>query len=145
MSRYTHNPILTILFFLRETICFISNNFIFVFCLLQLAEPYYAFKAAGFEVTIASTAGGAIPIDAGSMKGDAFTADSKKFMLDAEAYAAFSHSVKLDASVHKDAFDCVYMCGGHGCCVDFAGEKATDLVAIASAAYAAGKIVAAGK
>ena len=63
-------------------------------------------------------------------------------MLDAEAYAAFSHSVKLDASVHKDTFDCVYMCGGHGCCVDFAGEKATDLVAIASAAYAAGKIVA---
>ena len=46
----------------------------YLFFLLQLAEPYYAFKAAGFEVTIASTAGGAIPIDAGSMKGDAFTA-----------------------------------------------------------------------
>jgi len=83
MSRSTRNPILTILFFLRETICFISNNFIFVFCLLQLAEPYYAFKAAGFEVTIASTAGGAIPIDAGSMKGDAFTAG--KYLSDAGA------------------------------------------------------------
>jgi len=51
--------------------------------LLQLAEPYYAFKAAGFEVTIASTAGGAIPIDAGSMKGDFFTAG--KYLNDAGA------------------------------------------------------------
>jgi len=31
----------------------------FYMTLIQLAEPYYAFKAAGFEVTIASTAGGA--------------------------------------------------------------------------------------
>ena len=76
-------PFWQFFFFLRETICFISNNFIFVFCLLQLAEPYYAFKAAGFEVTIASTAGGAIPIDAGSMKGDAFTAG--KYLSDAGA------------------------------------------------------------
>ena len=111
--------------------------------LIQLAEPYYAFKAAGFEVTIASTAGGAIPIDAGSMAGDFFTEDSKKFMHDAEAFAAFSHSVKLDAAAHSNQFDCVYLCGGHGCCVDFAGAQATDLVAIVNAAYAAGKTVAA--
>ena len=107
----------------------------------ELAEPYYAFKAAGYDVTIASTAGGACPIDAGSMKGDALTEDSKKFMVDAEAFGAFCHSVKLDAAM--TGFDCVYLCGGHGCCVDFAGEKATALVSVINAHYAAGKVIAA--
>ena len=77
----------------------------------ELAEPYYAFKAAGYDITIASPQGGACPIDAGSMKGDALTADSKKFMHDAEAFGALSHSVKLDAAM--TGFDCVYLCGGH--------------------------------
>ena len=40
----------------------------------EVAEPYYAFKAAGYDITIASPSGGACPIDAGSMKGDALTA-----------------------------------------------------------------------
>ena len=31
----------------------------------ELADPYYAFQAAGLDVTIASIAGGPIPIDAG--------------------------------------------------------------------------------
>ena len=55
----------------------------------ELAEPYYAFKKAGYEITIASPAGGACPIDAGSMADGAFTEDSKKFLQDAEAYAKF--------------------------------------------------------
>ena len=44
--------------------------------LAEMAEPYYLFQAAGFTVTIGSPAGGAIPIDAGSMGGDCFTADA---------------------------------------------------------------------
>lgn len=35
--------------------------------LAELAEPYYVFTAAGFEVTVASPLGGSIPIDPGSM------------------------------------------------------------------------------
>ena len=35
--------------------------------LSELADPYYALKEAGLDVTIASIAGGAIPIDPGSM------------------------------------------------------------------------------
>jgi putative intracellular protease/amidase len=96
--------------------------------LAELAEPYYAFKAAGFDVTIASPAGGPVPIDAGSMKGDFFSEDSKKFLHDADAYSELSHSKKLDESM--TGYDCVYLCGGHGCCVDFAGEKAAALVSI---------------
>ena len=42
-----------------------------------------------------------------------------------------------------DKFDCVYLAGGHGCCVDFVGGAAEELKALIEAAYAAGKIVAA--
>lgn len=109
--------------------------------LAELAEPYYKFKAAGFDVTIASPAGGACPIDPGSLKGDFFTADAKKFMHDGEAVGAFLHSVKLDVS-HVGQFDCVYVAGGHGCCVDMAGAAHVALKAIIEAQYTAGKVVA---
>lgn len=73
------------------------------------------FTKAGFDVTIASIAGGAIPIDAGSMAEPYFGADAKAFMHDATAV------------------------GGHGTCVDFYGA----LKAVVEGTYAAGKIVGA--
>ena len=85
--------------------------------LAELAEPYYIFKEAGHEVTIASPAGGSIPIDAGSMGGDFFTAEAKKFMHDNEAYGALAHSKKLD-DVLAEEFDLLFVSGGHGCCID---------------------------
>ena len=47
----------------------------------ELAAPYYQFKKAGYEVVVASPAGGAIPIDAGSMAEGFFTENAKKFMV----------------------------------------------------------------
>ena len=110
--------------------------------LSELADPYYAFQAAGLEVTVASIAGGAIPIDANSM-GEAYFGDqAKKFMHDKDAVSALTHSVKVEASM-ADKFDCVYLAGGHGCCVDFVGGAAKELKALIEAAWAKGKIVAA--
>ena len=110
--------------------------------LSELADPYYAFQTAGLEVTIASIAGGAIPIDAGSMGENFFGDQAKKFMHDQKAVGALTHSVKVDASM-ADAFDCVYLAGGHGCCVDFVGGAAKELKALVEAAFAKGKVVAA--
>ena len=110
--------------------------------LSELADPYYALKEAGLDVTIASIAGGAIPIDPGSMGENFFGEKAKKFMLDQAAVGALTHSVKVDAAM-ADQFDCVYLAGGHGCCVDFVGGAAKELKALVEAAYAAGKIVAA--
>lgn len=107
-----------------------------------MAEPYYIFAEAGFKVTIGSPAGGAVPIDANSVKGDVFNATAKRFMHDGDAIAALSHSVKLSAEMASE-FECVYLAGGHGCCVDFVGPKAVALVAIVEQMYAAGKVVAA--
>ena len=50
----------------------------------ELAAPYYAFKEAGFKVTVASISGGEIPVDETSIKGDALTPVTKKFMADGE-------------------------------------------------------------
>ena len=79
--------------------------------LSEMAEPYYAFKAAGIEVQIASTKGGAVPIDAGSMGGDFFTADARRFMHDPEAFGALCHSSKV-GDLNASMFDCVYLTGG---------------------------------
>ena len=110
--------------------------------LSELADPYYAFKDAGLDVTIASIAGGAIPIDAGSMGENFFGEKAKQFMHDQAAVGALTHSVKVEAAM-ADAFDCVYLAGGHGCCVDFVGGAAKELKALVEAAFAKGKVVAA--
>jgi putative intracellular protease/amidase len=101
--------------------------------LAELAEPYYVFTEAGFDVTIASVDGGSIPIDAGSMAEGFFTEDSKKFLHDAAGYAKLSHSVKL-SDLKVDDFDALFIAGGHGTCVD--GAKMKEAV---EAFYASGK------
>jgi len=108
----------------------------------ELAEPYYALKAAGHEVTIASIAGGAVPIDAGSLAEAFFVPDAKKFLHDAEAVGAMTHALKVEASM-AGAYDAVLMCGGHGTCVDFVGPAAAALKAVIEGTAAAGKVVAA--
>ena len=47
----------------------------------ELASPYYEFKNAGFDVEIASPAGGPVPIDAASLGEGFFTDPAKKFMV----------------------------------------------------------------
>jgi putative intracellular protease/amidase len=106
----------------------------------EVASPYYHFKGKGHEVVLASIAGGAVPIDGGSLAGDFFTDACKKFMHDGEAVAALGHTVKLTA-LDLNSVDVLYLAGGHGTCVDFADNK--DLKKAIETIYAAKKIVAA--
>jgi hypothetical protein len=48
----------------------------------ELAAPYYMFHDAGLKVTIASIAGGEIPVDKTSLEGDNLTPVTKKFLDD---------------------------------------------------------------
>jgi putative intracellular protease/amidase len=48
----------------------------------EISSPYYAFKAAGFQVTISSILGGAIPFDPASKSGDFLTASAAQFLAD---------------------------------------------------------------
>jgi len=108
----------------------------------ELAAPYYKFKEAGFDVVLASIQGGPVPIDAGSMAGDFFTDEAKKFMHDGPAFGALMHSVAVSTiDFSSDNIKAIFMCGGHGTEVDFVDNQA--LKGAIETMYASGKIVAA--
>lgn len=107
----------------------------------ELAAPYYIFKKAGYDVVVASPAGGAIPIDANSMGEGFFTEEAKKFMHDGEAVGNLSHSTKLDSIDFSSDVDAIFLCGGHGTCTDFVGN--TVLKSAIETLYAADKVVSA--
>lgn len=83
------------------------------FWLEELAAPYYVFKEAGYEITIASPAGGRPPLDPKSNEAAFQTDDTRRFEADLEANAALSTTVKL-ADVSAADFDTVFYPGGHG-------------------------------
>jgi len=106
----------------------------------ELAAPYAIFKEAGYDITFASPIGGPIPIDASSLKGAAFTEESKKFLHDADAMDMFGHSKKIADVDTPGDYDVLYIPGGHGCCGDFVDNA--DVKAAIENTHSAGKIVA---
>lgn len=109
------------------------------FWLEELAAPYYAFKAAGAQLTLASPKGGQPPLDPKSNEPDFQTADTRRFEADAEAMAALSQSVPLQ-SVSQATYDAVFYPGGHGPLWDLAEDS--DSVRLIESTLYAGKPVA---
>ncbi|MFD1911121.1 type 1 glutamine amidotransferase domain-containing protein [Halodurantibacterium flavum] len=83
------------------------------FWLEELAAPYFAFRDAGAEITLASPKGGQPPLDPVSNSPDFQTDDTRRFEADAEATAALASTVKL-SEVNADDYDTVFYPGGHG-------------------------------
>ena len=106
----------------------------------ELAAPYYKFVEQDFNVSLASPKGGAIPIDAGSMQPNFFTEYAKRFMMDPEAVNLLSHSKPIK-DINGSNFSSVFLCGGHGTCIDFVNNS--DLDRVLSENYNSGKILAA--
>jgi putative intracellular protease/amidase len=88
----------------------------------ELAAPYYVFKDAGAEVTLASPIGGPVPLDPKSQSIILATFSSKRFLKDAEAMSFLSRSMLLN-DVKADDFDLIFLPGGHGCMWDLADNK----------------------
>jgi putative intracellular protease/amidase len=110
------------------------------FWLEEFAAPYYVFKDAGAQVTLASPNGGQPPLDPKSDEPDAQSADTDRFRKDAEATAALASTRKLADVVHEH-FDALFYPGGHGPLWDLAENR--DSIALVEATFAAGKPVAA--
>ena len=92
------------------------------FWLEELAAPYYTFKDAGVEITLASPKGGRPPLDPKSNE-PAFRTDlTLRFEKDAAAEAQLDKTVRLD-SVRQEDFDTVFYPGGHGPMWDLAEDK----------------------
>ena len=83
------------------------------FWLEEFAAPYYVFKDAGAEVSLASPKGGQPPLDPSSDTDDAQTEATKRFKGDDAARRDLAHTVVL-STVSPDGFDAVFYPGGHG-------------------------------
>ena len=98
------------------------------FWLEEFASPYYVFKDAGAQITLASPKGGQPPIDPKSDAPDAQTAATRRFAEDAEAQRLLASSLPL-AQVRAEDFDALFYPGGHGPLWDLA-EDATSIALI---------------
>lgn len=83
------------------------------FWLEEFASPYFVFKDAGAEITLASPKGGMPPVDPNSQAEEALTDETRRFEADAEANAQLAATHKL-ADVQVDDFDALFFPGGHG-------------------------------
>ncbi|KUJ79204.1 type 1 glutamine amidotransferase domain-containing protein [Microbulbifer flavimaris] len=110
------------------------------FWLEEFASPYYVFRDAGAEITLASPKGGQPPLDPKSDEPDFQTAATERFKKDEAAQQALANTVRL-AEVRADDFDTVFYPGGHGPLWDLAESE--DSRSLIEAFYQAGKPVAA--
>ncbi|MFM0164708.1 type 1 glutamine amidotransferase domain-containing protein [Paraburkholderia sediminicola] len=108
------------------------------FWLEEFAAPYYVFKDAGADLTLASPKGGQPPLDPKSDDPDAQTDATRRFSKDAEAQAALANTAKL-STVSAADYDAVFYPGGHGPLWDLAEDPHS--IALIEALYAAGKPV----
>jgi putative intracellular protease/amidase len=92
------------------------------FWLEELAAPYYVFKDAGVEITLASPKGGRPPLDPKSNEPASRTELTRRFENDAGAEAQLDKTVRLD-SVKQEDFDTVFYPGGHGPMWDLAENE----------------------
>ncbi len=92
------------------------------FWLEELAAPYYVFKDAGAEITLASPRGGQPPLDPKSNEPDFQTDLTHRFEADEAAKAQLDATVRLDCVSQSD-FDTVFYPGGHGPMWDLAEDE----------------------
>ncbi len=110
------------------------------FWLEEFAAPYYVFKDAGAEVTLASPKGGHPPLDPKSAEKDFQTPATERFSNDPAAQAALARTVPLKTVVASD-YDAIFYPGGHGPLWDLAEDR--DSIGLIETMHRTGKPVAA--
>lgn len=105
------------------------------FWLEEFAAPYYVFRDAGAEVTLASPMGGQPPLDPKSDEADAQTPATERFKKDADAQAMLASTHKL-ADINVHSYDGVFYPGGHGPLWDLAEDaNSIDIIEQAIASH----------
>jgi putative intracellular protease/amidase len=110
------------------------------FWLEEFTAPYFVFRDAGVELTLASPKGGQPPIDPKSDLPENQTPAMTRFKQDQEAQKALAHTVRL-ADMKAEDFDTIFYPGGHGPMWDLADNP--DSIALIESFYNSGKPVAA--
>jgi putative intracellular protease/amidase len=109
------------------------------FWLEEFAAPYFVFRDAGIELTLASPRGGQPPVDPKSDLPENQTPAMARFKQDKAAQQALAQTVRL-ADMREEDFDTVFYVGGHGPMWDLA--ESTDSIALIESFYDSGKPVA---
>lgn len=110
------------------------------FWLEEFAAPWYVFRDAGVEVTVASPKGGQPPLDPKSDEPDAQTEATERFRGDKTAQDALANTLKLE-DINADAYDAIFFPGGHGPLWDLANHPVS--IALIENYWSGGKPVAA--
>jgi putative intracellular protease/amidase len=106
------------------------------FWLEEFAAPYFVFKDAGVQLTLASPKGGQPPVDPKSDLAENQTSAMTRFKQDKTAQDDLAHTAKL-ANMRSEHFDTVFYVGGHGPMWDLA--ESADSIALIESFYNSGK------
>lgn len=110
------------------------------FWLEEFTAPYYVFRDAGADITLASPKGGQPPVDPNSEAEDALTESTRRFSEDEHGRQALASTRKLsDVNVYD--YDAVFYPGGHGPLWDLAEDS--DSIRLLQEANNAGKVIGA--
>jgi putative intracellular protease/amidase len=110
------------------------------FWLEEFAVPYFVFRDAGVELTLASPKGGQPPIDPKSDLPENQTPAMTRFKQDTAAQNQLSQTVRL-SDMQSENFDTIFYVGGHGPMWDLVDNP--DSIALIESFYNSGKPVAA--
>src|SRR5580658_2543603 len=110
------------------------------FWLEEFAAPYFVFRDAGVQLTLATPKGGQPPVDPKSDLPENQTDAMSRFKQDKQAQADLSQTVKL-ADMKSEDFDTIFYVGGHGPMWDLADNPVS--IALIESFYNSGKPVAA--
>jgi putative intracellular protease/amidase len=88
----------------------------------EVATPYYKFKDAGFDVTLATPKGGLAPIDPFSFDDMFMTDNTHKFLKDAAAQRVIANTVKFN-DIDPNDYSGVFFPGGYGQLWDLASDS----------------------
>ncbi len=92
------------------------------FWIEEFAAPFYTFKDAGADITLASPKGGQPPIDPKSAAPESQTAATRRFNEDSALQQLLANTEKL-SGIKADDYDAVFYPGGHGPLWDLTGDK----------------------
>lgn len=92
------------------------------FWLEEFAAPYYVFKDAGAQITLASPKGGQPPLDPSSNTEDAQTETTDRFKADKSAQDHLANTHLL-SGINPGHYDAIFYPGGHGPLWDLANDK----------------------
>jgi putative intracellular protease/amidase len=109
------------------------------FWLEEFAAPYFVFRDAGVQLTLASPKGGQPPVDPKSDEPENQTSAMTRFKQDKTAQNDLAHTAKL-ADMKSEDFDTIFYVGGHGPMWDIA--ESADSIALIESFYNSGKPVA---